>query len=56
MNLSAPTMVVFTLSLIIALVGLLSGFAIIPTLPVTAFLIMTIAYAVLAVACIFKGV
>lgn len=56
MSLSAPTMIVFIISVVIALVGLLAGLAIIPGLPISAFWIMTVAWVVLAAGCMFKGV
>ncbi|MBU4529438.1 MAG: hypothetical protein KUA43_10020 [Hoeflea sp.] len=56
MNLSAPTQVVFLLSLVIAIVGILAGLAIIPGLPISAFWIVVIAYVVLAVGNLLKNV
>ncbi|MCO5132952.1 MAG: hypothetical protein M9908_01110 [Phyllobacteriaceae bacterium] len=55
MSLSAPTTVVFIISVIIAIIGLLAGLAIIPGLPISAFWIMVIAWVVLAAGCLFKG-
>tara|TARA_R110002020_G_scaffold5971_10_gene24621 strand:- start:4229 stop:4399 length:171 start_codon:yes stop_codon:yes gene_type:complete len=55
MNLSAPKQVVFLLSLVLAMVGLLAGLAIIPGLPVPALYIVTAGYAVLALGCLIKG-
>jgi len=56
MNLSAPTQIVFLLSLVIAIVGVLAGLAIIPGLPVPAFWIVVIAYVVLAAGNLLKKV
>jgi len=55
MNLSAPTMVVFVISVVIALVALLIFFIIIAFAAVPSFWIMTLAWVVLAVGCLFKG-
>jgi predicted membrane channel-forming protein YqfA (hemolysin III family) len=54
LNLSAPTTVIFLISLVIALIGLLTSFAIIPSLPISSFWIMTVGYVVLAIGCLFK--
>jgi len=54
LNLSAPTTVIFLISLVIALIGLLASFAIIPSLPISSFWIMTVGYVVLAIGCLFK--
>ena len=56
MNLSAPTMVVFLISLAIAILGLLSGLGVFSIIPVSAFWLMTIGYGILAAACLLKGV
>jgi len=56
MSLSAPTMLFFIISLVLAVVGVLVGLGIIPSLPVSAFWIVVAGYAVLAVGCLFKGV
>ena len=56
MNLSAPTMIVFLISLVIAILGLLSGLAVLSIIPISAFWLMTIAYAILAAGCLLKGV
>ncbi len=55
MNLSAPTQIVFLISLVIAVVGILAGLAIIPALPISAFWIVVVGYLVLAGGCLFKG-
>ncbi|MDP2119626.1 MAG: hypothetical protein Q8S27_20955 [Hoeflea sp.] len=56
MNLSAPTQIVFLLSLVIAIVGILAGLAILPGLPISAFWIVVIAYGVLAMGTLLKRV
>jgi len=55
MNLSAPTNMVFIISLIIAVIGLIVGLGIIPSLPISAFWIVVVGYVVLAIGCLFKG-
>lgn len=55
MNLSAPTNLVFIISLVIALVGLIAGLGVIPALPISAFWIVVVGYVVLAIGCLFKG-
>jgi hypothetical protein len=55
MNLSAPTNLVFIISLVVALVGLLVGLGVIPSLPISSFWIVVVGYAVLAFGCLFKG-
>ena len=55
MNLSAPTMIVFVITLVIAALGLLAGLGVLAIIPISAFWLMTIAYGVLALACILKG-
>ena len=55
MNLSAPTTVVFVITLVIAALGLLAGLGVLAIIPVSAFWLMTIAYGVLAIACVLKG-
>lgn len=53
MRLTAPRMMFFVLSLVIALLAVLSAFVTgMPTLPIDNFWIMTIAYVVLALACL----
>lgn len=55
MNLSAPTQIVFIISVIIAVIGLLMAFSVFSLGSISAFWVMTIAYVVLAVACLLKG-
>lgn len=56
MSFSAPTKVVFFISLVLAVLGLLSGFGIIGAVPVSSFYIMTAAWGVLAAGVLFKGI
>lgn len=56
MSLNAPTQLVFIISVVIALIGLLMGLGVLPFISfISAFWVMTIAFVVLAAACIFKG-
>lgn len=55
MKLSAPRFAVFLVSLIIAAVGLLAVIGNVTIVPVPAFWLMAIAYAVLAVGCLIRG-
>ncbi|MGE0844677.1 MAG: hypothetical protein AB7L41_00305 [Flavobacteriaceae bacterium] len=55
MNLSAPTMPVFIISLVIAIVGLLAALGTLSAIPLASVWIMAIAYVVLAVGCLLKG-
>lgn len=56
MQLSAPTQIVFIIAVVIAIVGLLAAYTtIVSFLPISAFLIMTIAFIVLAIGNLMKG-
>ncbi len=55
MNLSAPTFIVFIVSLIVAVVGLVAGLGVIPAFATYAFWLVVAAYVILAAACLFKG-
>lgn len=55
MSLSAPTQVVFIISIVIALVALLMYFSVITFIPVAAFWVMTLALVVLVAGCLMKG-
>lgn len=55
MNLSAPTNLIFFLSVIVAVIGGLSALGVIAFIPVASVWIMAIAYAILAIGCLFKG-
>ncbi len=56
MSLSAPTMIVFLISLAIAILGVLAGLGIFSIIPVSAFWLVTIGYVILAAGCLLKGV
>lgn len=56
MNLSAPKQIVFIITVIIAVIALLMAFGIFSLGALSAFWVMTIAYVVLAVACLIRGV
>ncbi|MGB7335910.1 MAG: hypothetical protein WBD01_08990 [Salaquimonas sp.] len=56
MSLSAPKNIVFIIALIIAILGLLAGLGVFAIIPLSAFWLMTIAYAILAAGCLLKGV
>jgi len=55
MNLSAPTMWVFLIALVIAIIALLIYLGVITFIPIAAFWVMTLAYVVLAIGCLIKG-
>lgn len=55
MNLSAPTMAIFLVALVIAIVALLMFLNVVTFIPIAAFWVMTLAYVVLAGACLMKG-
>lgn len=55
MKLSAPTQIVFIISLVIAILGVLAGMAIIPSLPIASFWVVVIAYVVLALGNLLRG-
>lgn len=55
MNLSAPTQVIFIVSVIIAIIGLLMALSVFSLGTISAFWVMTVAYVVLAVACLIRG-
>lgn len=55
MKLSAPTKPVFIVTVILAALALLGAFGVVAPLATYAFWTMTIAYVVLALACLLKG-
>lgn len=55
MKLTAPTNLVFLISLIIAVLGILSGLGVLSVITVSAFWLVTIGYVVLAAGCLMKG-
>lgn len=56
MKLSAPTQIVFLISLVIAVIGVIAAFGALAFIPVAAVWIMVIAYLVLAAGCLLRGV
>lgn len=56
MNLSAPTQIVFIISVIIAIIGIVAAFGALTFIPLAAVWIMLIAYIVLAAGCLLRGV
>ena len=55
MRLSAPTQAVFIITLILGLLGLLGGLGVIAPVAGHAFWLVTIAWVVLTLACLVKG-
>jgi hypothetical protein len=55
MNLSAPTVPVFLIAVIIALLALIGHFVTIPFVTIYGFWLAMVAFAVLAVGCLLKG-
>ncbi|MGB5214450.1 MAG: hypothetical protein WBN88_12500 [Anderseniella sp.] len=55
MKLSAPTTVLFVISVVIAVLALLPVLGIVAAVAIKPFWLMAIAYAVLAIGCLFKG-
>ena len=56
MELSAPSVLIFVISLVIAVIGALEALGTIAFIPLASVWIMAIGYAVLAAGCLFKGV
>jgi hypothetical protein len=55
MNLSAPTLPIFVVSLVLAILALIGHFVVIPFITIYQFWIAIVAYAVLCVGCLLKG-
>ncbi|NWG26168.1 MAG: hypothetical protein HXY30_17430 [Pseudorhodoplanes sp.] len=55
MNLSAPTQVVFLISLVLAVLAVIGLFVNIPFISLYSFWVMTAGYVVLAIGCLFAG-
>jgi hypothetical protein len=55
MNLSAPTMPIFLVSLVLAVLALIGHFVSIPFVTLYQFWIAIVAYVVLSVGCVLKG-
>jgi hypothetical protein len=56
MKFSAPSVLVFLISLVIAVIAALTALGTVAFIPLASVWIMAIAYAVLAAGCLFKGV
>jgi threonine/homoserine/homoserine lactone efflux protein len=56
MNLSAPTQIVFWISLVVAIIGIIAALGALAFIPLAAVWIMVIAYIILAAGCLLKGV
>ena len=56
MKFSAPSVLIFVISLVVAVIGVLTALGSISFIPLASVWIMAIAYAVLAAGCLFKGV
>ena len=55
MKLSAPTNIIFIISAIIAILGILAGVGVLAVIPVPAFWLVVIGYVILALGCMLKG-
>lgn len=55
MRLSAPTQLLFVVSLILAILGVVGTFVVIPVATQYAFWLVVAGYAVLAFGCLFRG-
>jgi hypothetical protein len=55
MNPSAPTQLVFIISIIIALIGVLAALNVVTFIPVASVWIVTVAFVLLAAACLIRG-
>lgn len=55
MNLSAPTQIVFIISLIIAIIGILAALGVLAFIPLASVWIVLIGYIVLAAGCLMRG-
>ena len=56
MRLSAPTQIVFLISVVVAVVGLLMALGVLAMIPIASVWVMTLAYVILAAGCLLKGV
>lgn len=55
MNLSAPTQIVFIISVVIAIIGVLAALGVFAFIPLASVWIVTIAFVVLAIGCLMRG-
>jgi hypothetical protein len=56
MKFTAPSVLVFVISLVIAVIAALTALGTIALIPIASVWIMAVAYVVLAAGCLFKGV
>ncbi len=56
MKLSAPKQIVFLISLVIAVIGVLMALGVLAMIPLASVWVLTVAYIVLAAGCLLKGV
>lgn len=56
MKFSAPSVLIFVISLVIAVIAALTALGTVGFVPLASVWIMAIAYAILAAGCLFKGV
>ena len=56
MKLSAPTQMIFLISVVVAIIAVLMALGVISFIPVAAVWIMALAYVILAAGCLLKGV
>ena len=56
MKLSAPKQIVFLISLVIAIIGVLMALGVLPMIPLASVWVVVIAYIILAAGCLLKGV
>ncbi|HUQ35365.1 MAG TPA: hypothetical protein VM144_03215 [Aestuariivirga sp.] len=56
MKLTAPSVLIFVISLVIAVIAALTALGTIALIPIASVWIMAVGYAVLAAGCLFKGV
>jgi hypothetical protein len=54
-NLSPPTQLVYIISVVVALLGVLAALGVVSFIPMASVWIVTIAFAILAIACLVKG-
>jgi hypothetical protein len=55
MKLTAPSTMLFVISLVIAVLGVLAALGTLAVIPIASVWIVTVGYAILAFACLFKG-
>ena len=55
MKLSAPTQMIFIISLVVAVIGLLMALGVLAMIPIASVWVMAVAYVILAAGCLMKG-